>query len=334
VDSEPFDTPLSSLFTELPPGREQDSLAIDIENLSRSFEDQPAVVDLSLRIRTGEVFGLLGHNGAGKTTTIRMLTGLINPTSGMCRVLGMDPRTSGSEIRSRTGVLTETPALDSRMTGKENLQFFAEFFNIEPNRAHQRIEFLIDAFELQEYDQARVATYSRGLHQRLALARAMLHEPELLLLDEPTPGLDPVATRIVHLMIRAFRSEGGTVLLCTHNLEEAERLCDRVGVLERGRLLAVGNPAELTQRITDQQVEIEIASRFRDRAMRAISEALPDVRIATNDHVVRVDGLPRDRIPELVEALAGAKVPVYRVEPRGSSLEDVYFALHERGVPE
>ena len=305
------------------------SIAIDIQNLTRHYGEEPAVNDLNLQVFAGEVFGLLGHNGAGKTTTIRMLTGLITPTSGSAQVLGLDPTFKGSEIRARTGVLTETPALDSRLTGRENLAFFADFFDIEPHRARHRIDFLIDAFELQEHEQDRVGTYSRGLHQRLALARAMLHEPELLLLDEPTPGLDPVATRVVHLMIRAFRSEGGTVLLCTHNLEEAERLCDRVGVLERGQMIAMGNPRDLTSRVADQQVEVEIAPRFRDRAIEAITRAIPGVRIATVDHLVRVDGLPRNRIPDLVEALANARVPVYRVEPRVSSLEDVYFALHE-----
>ncbi len=311
--------------------QEHRPVAIDIRELSRRYNDQPAVRELSLQIQSGEVFGLLGHNGAGKTTTIRLLTGLIAPDSGSSRVLGMDSMTHGADIRARTGVLTETPALDSRLTGRENLQFFADFFDIDPSRARQRIDFLIDAFDLNERESDRVGSYSRGMHQRLALARAMLHEPELLLLDEPTPGLDPIATRIVHLMIRAFRSEGGTVLLCTHNLEEAERLCDRVAVLERGQLIAIGNPRELTSRIVDQQIEIEIAPRYRDRARTAIIGAVPGVTVAAAENLVRVDGVPRERIPDLVQALAGAGIPVYRVTPRVSSLEDVYFALHEDG---
>ena len=323
------ENPNHAVFAATEAEQEPGSVAIDMQNLSRSYGQVPAVNDLNLQINAGEVFGLLGHNGAGKTTTIRMLTGLITPDSGTSRVLGLDPRDSGGAIRARTGVLTETPALDSRLTGRENLQFFADFFELEPGRARQRIDFLIDAFELQRHEQDRVSTYSRGMHQRLALARAMLHEPALLLLDEPTTGLDPVATRVVHLMIRAFRSEGGTVLLCTHNLEEAERLCDRVGVLERGHLIAMGDPKELASRVADQQVEVEIAPRYRERAVQAVSDALPDVRIAATAKLIRVDGLPRDQIPTLVDALANARVPVYRVGPRVSSLEDVYFALHE-----
>jgi ABC-2 type transport system ATP-binding protein len=305
------------------------SIAIDIENLTRSFNGESAVRDLSLQIFTGEVFGLLGHNGAGKTTTIRMITGLIAPTAGRSTILGLDSRTQGQQIRARTGVLTETPALDSRLTGRENLQFFADFFGIERSRARKRIDFLIDAFELHDREHERVAAYSRGMHQRLALARAMLHDPELLLLDEPTPGLDPVAMRVVHLMIRAFRSDGGTVLLCTHNLEEAERLCDRVAVLEQGQLIALGNPDELTAMIADQQIEIEIAPELRDEAQRAILSVVPDATVAAAGKLVRIDGAPREQIPEIVAALTRAGVPMFRLTPRVSTLEDVYFALHE-----
>jgi ABC-2 type transport system ATP-binding protein len=307
------------------------SIAASADGLSRSYGDFRALSEFSFQIASGEVFGLLGHNGAGKTTTIRLLTGLISATSGSCQVLGLDSATQGAEIRARTGVVTETPALDSRLTGRENLQFFADFFGIDPERARRRIDFLIDAFELQDRERDLVATYSRGMHQRLALARAMLHEPELLLLDEPTNGLDPVAMRIVHLMIRAFRSEGGSVLLCTHNLEEAERLCDRVAVLEHGRMIATGVPRELTARVAEQQLEIEISPRHREQARLAVLRVAPDAAISAGDYMLRVDGIARDCIPDLIEALTEADVRVYRVSPRVSTLEDVYFALHENG---
>jgi ABC-2 type transport system ATP-binding protein len=307
------------------------SAAVFAEQLSKQYSDNLALDSLDLEIPLGEVFGLLGHNGAGKTTTIRLLTGLISPTSGTSHVLGLESISKGSEIRARTGVLTENPALDSRLTGRENLIYYADFFGIEPSRAARRIDFLIDAFDLNDRDHERVGTYSKGMHQRLALARAMLHEPEVLLLDEPTSGLDPVASRVVHLMINAFRSDGGSVLLCTHNLEEAERLCDRVAVLEHGRLIATGKPKDLTSRISEQQVEIEIAPGHDSAARCAALKVVPGAVIAVTGNLLRVEGIPRERIPELVDALAAEGVRVYRVSPRVASLEDVYFALLDGG---
>jgi ABC-2 type transport system ATP-binding protein len=249
--------------------------AVVTESLTRRFGEKVAVNDLTLEIAHGEVFGLLGHNGAGKTTTIRLLAGLLSPSSGSARVLGLSPETDGSEIRSRTGVLTETPALDGRLTGRENLRYFADFFSLGDARARKRIDYLLDAFELTDSAHSRVHTYSRGMHQRLALARAMLHDPEILFLDEPTSGLDPIATRMVHLMINATRSDGRSVFLCTHNLEEAERLCDRVAVLEHGRIIALGSPRELTSRVTDQQVEIETGPGCAEQARLAAVAAAP-----------------------------------------------------------
>ena len=302
---------------------------IEAEQLSRAFGKTRAVDELDLRIPAGQVFGLLGHNGAGKTTTIRLLNGLITPTAGSATVLGLDPVTHGDEIRVHTGVLTETPALDSRLTGRENLSYFADLFEIDPSRARTRIDFLIDAFELTDRESDRVSTYSKGMHQRLALARAMLHEPEILFLDEPTSGLDPVATRVVHLMINAFRSEGGAVFLCTHNLDEAERLCDRVAVLEHGRMIASGSPRELTARVTEQQVEIEVGPGSDGPACAAARAAAPGATIGLTGNLLRIDGVTRAGIPKVVDALTNANVSVYRVTPRVISLEDVYFALHE-----
>jgi ABC-2 type transport system ATP-binding protein len=187
--------------------------AVITDHLSKEFGDNLAVDNLDLEIPAGEVFGLLGHNGAGKTTTLRLLNGLLAPSGGSARVLGLCSEAQGTEIRARTGVLTETPALDSRLTGLENLSFFADFFGMSAQRAKRRISYLLDAFDLTDRANDRVETYSRGMHQRLALARTMLHDPEVLFLDEPTSGLDPIATRMVHVMINASRSDGRTVFL-------------------------------------------------------------------------------------------------------------------------
>jgi ABC-2 type transport system ATP-binding protein len=304
--------------------------AVITDHLSKEFGDNLAVDNLDLEIPAGEVFGLLGHNGAGKTTTLRLLNGLLAPSGGSARVLGLCSETQGTEIRARTGVLTETPALDSRLTGLENLSFFADFFGMSAQRAKRRISYLLDAFDLTDRANDRVETYSRGMHQRLALARTMLHDPEVLFLDEPTSGLDPIATRMVHVMINASRSDGRTVFLCTHNLEEAERLCDRVAVLEHGRIIALGSPRQLTSRVAEQQVEIEIARGCAEHAKATVLRAVPGVTVAASDNLVRVDGLPASRIPVVVDTLSSNGIPIFRVTPRKISLEDVYFALHRR----
>jgi ABC-2 type transport system ATP-binding protein len=302
---------------------------IAVRGLTRLFGERTALNDLHLDVAQGEVFGLLGHNGAGKTTTIRILNGLLAPTSGSVSVLGLDPTTSGTEIRARTGVLTATPALDGRLTGRENLAFYAELFGIPPARARRRIDFLIQAFDLEARERDPVSTYSRGMHQRLALARAMLHEPDVLFLDEPTNGLDPVAIRIVHLMIRAFRSDGGTVFLCTHNLEEAERLCDHVAILEQGHMIACGTPRELSRRIGGQHIEIEVANGSTEHARCTLQVAAPDAVVHANGQQLQIEGVRRELIPRLVEALTREGIPVFRVSPRAATLEDVYFSLHE-----
>ncbi len=233
-----------------------------------------AVDNLSLDIRQGEVFGLLGHNGAGKTTTIRILNGILDPTAGSVRVMDLDPRTDGAELRRRTGVLTETPALDDRLTGWENLEIFAHLYRVPSDRVDATVSDLLDKFQLSQRAHQRVHTYSKGMKQRLALARTILNDPELLYLDEPTSGLDPVASHEVREMIREWGDQPHrTVFLCTHNLVEAQDLCDRVGVLERGRLRLLGSPEELTDH-GDGRIEVDLLFDPADvpRAMAALSD--------------------------------------------------------------
>jgi len=305
--------------------------AIETESLTVSFGSVVAVDALDLVVASGEVFGFLGHNGAGKTTTVRVLNGLLRPSAGRSTVLGLDPLADGSALRRRTGVLTETPALDERLTARENLTFFAAFYGIEGTQAAHRVDELLDIFELSERADERVDRYSKGMKQRLALARLMLHNPDLLFLDEPTAALDPVATRQLHARIReAGSGSARTVFLCTHNLHEAETLCDRVAVLAHGRLLAVGTPAELAQRYapaTDVHFDVE-ASRA-DVALAALAERVGAANVARENGRIAVSRLGRDRIPDAVRAIVSAGVGVYRVEPREATLEDVYFALQE-----
>ncbi len=289
-----------------------------------------AVADLSFDVHRGEVVGLLGHNGAGKTTTIRLLNGLFKPDAGQASVLGMDPTTEGARIRAKTGVLTETPSLDERLTARQNLAFYARLFGLQGDDAQRRVDELLEQFQLQGRANDRASDFSRGMKQRLALARALLHDPPILFLDEPTAALDPVAARDVHGLVRG--TAGGsarTVVISTHNLVEAQRLCDRVLILRDGRLVAEGAPRDLVRQLGSRAgVEIELEPADRQRAITIVEAA----GFATSDDApadtVLVEAVARDQIPTLVSSLAAERVALFRVSPVEPTLEDVYFALY------
>jgi ABC-2 type transport system ATP-binding protein len=303
---------------------------ITTDGLTRRFGDVVAVDHLSLEVQPGEIFGFLGHNGAGKTTTVRLLNGVLTADQGTARVLNLDPVTEGPVLRRSTGVLTETPSLDERLTGRENLRIYADLYGVPPPEVPQRVDALLDAFELAHRADEKASGYSKGMKQRLALARALLHSPELLFLDEPTAGLDPVAARRVHGMItRLSDQEQRTVFLCTHNLGEAQRLCDRVAVLEHGRLVALGTPGELARQLgRSQRLEIQVAPDSVEATATVLEATLGINAAAEEDGLFTVVGADREAVPDLVASLVAAGVRIYRVTPREPSLEDVYFALH------
>lgn len=303
---------------------------IIVESLSRRFAEVVAVDQVSLEVCAGEIFGFLGHNGAGKTTTVRLLNGLLAPDAGQVRVLNMDPVRDGPELRLRTGVLTETPSLDERLTGRENLEIYAELYNVSRDKLPGRVEDLLETFELAHRADEKAAGYSRGMKQRLALARALLHEPEILFLDEPTASLDPVAAHRVHeLITRLSQEEQRTVFLCTHNLAEAQKLCSRVAVLEQGRLVALGTPAELARRLgPSQRLEIEVAPEELAAALEILGATLEPGDVAAQNGKIAITGAQRETIPGLIASLVAAGVRIYQVTPHEPSLEDVYFALH------
>jgi len=306
---------------------------ISINQLTRRFKETTAVNQLSLEVRTGEIFGFLGHNGAGKTTTVRLLNGVIEPTSGSMRVLGLDPQVDGTALRARTGVLTETPSMDERLTAWDNLSIYADLYGVPRAEVRQRIHELLSEFDLADRAKERVGGYSKGMKQRLALARALLHKPELIFLDEPTSGLDPIAAHHVNdLIVRMARRENRTVFLATHNLVEAQRICNRVAVLEHGQLVALGTPAELArQYIRRLEVEIEVAEE-QIPATLSILRSLPDLVLGepskpNGSLVVTIN--QRESIPDVLAYLVQNQIRVYSLASQEANLEQVYFTLHE-----
>lgn len=308
------------------------SPVIQITSLTRRFGEKNAVDTVTLDVQAGEIFGFLGHNGAGKTTTVRLLNGVLEPTSGRATVLGLDPQTDGPALRARTGVLTETPSLDERLTARDNLTIYADLYNVPRPDVSARVDVLLTEFELSDRADEKVAGYSKGMKQRLALARALLHRPELLFLDEPTSGLDPVAARHVNQLIENLvRREGCTAFIATHNLIEAQKLCDRVAVMEHGRLVALGTPAELSRQYVKRlEVDLEVDSYQTELALGVLNHAdglvIAPPKVEKDRITATLSG--REAIPELLSILLQKGLRVYRMSPQETNLEDVYFAIH------
>ena len=312
------------------------SLVIVTDNLTRRFGETLAVDGLSIEVFAGEIFGFLGHNGAGKTTTVRLLNGVLSASGGGATVLGLSPQGDGPALRRRTGVLTETPSLDERLTARENLSIYADLYDVPVREVSSRVDEYLALFELADRADEKVGGYSKGMKQRLALARSLLHNPEIIFLDEPTSGLDPVTTRHVHQMIEHMSAEEGrTVFLCTHNLVEAQSLCDRVAVLERGRLIALGTPAELAeQTVHTHRLKIEVALENRQTAVQLLKGRTGITGVSEEKDGLIVQGAGREAIPSLIADLVSSGVRIFQVTPQEPSLEDVYFALHhEEGIP-
>jgi ABC-2 type transport system ATP-binding protein len=304
--------------------------ALVVEHLTKRFGDRPAVDGISFSVAAGEVFGFLGPNGAGKTTTVRMLGTLITPTSGTATVAGVPlAPANGIEIRQRIAVMPESPGLYLRLTVAENLAFFAGLYGTSDTLP--RIGAALDAVNLRARADDLCGSLSKGLRQRVALARALLSDPEILFLDEPTSGLDPVASREVHELIDGLRERGVTVFLTTHRLEEAERLCDRVAILNTS-LRTVGSPQELRERFFAKTLVARTAEPLGepDRVF-----AVPGVESW------RVDGVAgyvlsvsdaRSAAPEVTRALVAAGADVLSLAEEKHSLQDVYLELVDEDV--
>lgn len=320
--------------------------AITAEGLGRKFGERWAVRDLNLHIRTGEVFGLLGPNGAGKTTTMRMLACLIAPTVGRASVCGFDVVAKPDEIRRHLGILSEPGGLYENLSARRNLEFYAKLYDLEPKFAHAQIEKYLSLFELWDRRNDPAGNFSRGMMQKLSLARALLHEPPIVILDEPTSALDPEGAKLVRDSIRALHSEGRTIILCTHNLAEAQTLCDRVAIIKK-TTLRVGTPRELQRSLYGRQVEIRISNPVSEPGESVYMDAI--LGRTMNDLALLVTPLPGvgdvgvagDRLlvsmldpdevtPRIVRVLIQHGVDVIRVAEVEHTLERAYLDLVAR----
>ena len=298
-----------------------------LEGLGRRFGEAWAVRDLTLEVRAGEVIGLLGPNGAGKTTTVRLLAALIAPTEGRAWVDGLEIHDAADEIRARIGILTETPGIYDKLSGERNLDFFGRLHGLPDGLRAERIERWMRLLGIWERRADPAGTLSKGMKQKLAIARALLHEPRVLFLDEPTAALDPEAAYVVREAIATLRGEGRTIVLCTHNLDEADRLCDRIAFL-RGTLLRVDAPGRLRGALGAGRVAIRLAERASPALVAGLGD-LPPVRraeVTSTGLLVQVDDPERDS-PAVVRAIVAAGGAVVEVRQEAATLEDVYFEV-------
>jgi ABC-2 type transport system ATP-binding protein len=302
-------------------------VAIRTEKLTRDFGPVRALEDLSLEIPTGIVFGFLGPNGSGKTTTIRLLLGLLEPTRGRAAVLGFDTQTKADEIRSRCGALLEHVGLYERLSAADNLELYGRIWHLSAAERHARAKDLLVHLGLWERREEKVANWSRGMKQKLAVARSLLHRPALIFLDEPTAGLDPMAAAALREELSSLAArEGVTVFLTTHILPEAEKLCAQVGVIREGKLLAVGRPDELRAKTGGHQAVIT-GRGFSEQVQARLLEQPDVVAVTLRDDQLSIDLKQEIEIASLVNLLVGAGVQVEEVRKGKASLEEVFLAL-------
>jgi len=301
---------------------------IETHKLTRKFGNLVAVDNLTLSIPEGTVFGFLGPNGAGKTTTVRMLTALIAPTSGTANVIGHELGIGNQSIRRSVGILTETPGLYDRLSAEQNLIFFARLYDVPAQRAQEQAERYLRMLELWERRSDRVGGFSKGMRQKLAIARALLHEPRVIFLDEPTAGLDPEAARTVRDFIKELRSEGRTIFLTTHNLPEADELCDLIGVF-RTQLLRVDTPVNLRTGLFGRGTQVRVVGDASGWASTARSLSFVRQVTSQDDRLLVTLDNPDEQNPQLVQALVTAGAQIRFVEPIAHSLEEVYLELIE-----
>lgn len=296
---------------------------VEARNLVKKYGPIEAVKGIELEVQSGEVFGMLGPNGAGKTTTVKMICGLVKKTSGVVRVFGLDIDTHLRAIQHRIGVMPQDDNLDPDISVLENLLVHAGYFKIRRSDARERAEELLDFVQLREHANAKVSAISGGMRRRLLLARALINKPDLLLLDEPTVGLDPQARLAVWAKVSALRSSGATVIVTTHYMEEAQRLCDRVAIVDHGRIVALGNPLDLIAKHLPKEVlEVRFSNGTPD---------LPHLPGARIERTADALYLYADDVSPYLDTFSNIRAAILR---RNANLEDVFLALTGRELRE
>ena len=297
---------------------------IETTNLTKHFDGFEAVNDVNLRVDAGEVLALLGPNGAGKTTTVRMLTSILKPTRGTARVAGFDVVQEAEHVRASVGVLTENHGLYLRMKGDEYLDFFGELCGLDQRVRRQRAVELAERFGLREALSRRLGEYSKGMRQKLALVRSMLHDPKVLLLDEPTSAMDPLSARQVRDAITDLRKDGRTIILCTHNLPEAEELADRIAIIRRGRIVEQGTAQDLKLRLLGSPLmELRLAQHVNG----VVKELAKMVEVeSSGENWVRYRTTDPEQVnPQVIQKLIAQKQQVVTLTEITRSLEEVYL---------
>ncbi len=301
---------------------------IEAVGLTKHFRTLMAVHDLSFAVGDGEIFGILGPNGAGKTTSVRMLAGLIGPSEGTARINGLELGHDSQRIRATTGVLTEAPGLHDKLTARQNLGYYGRLYGLRGADLRRAVDRYLGIVGLPDAGDRRVGGFSKGMRQKVAIARALLHEPDVVYLDEPTSALDPSAAKMVRDFVATLRDAGRSVVVCTHNLDEAERLCDRIGIM-RGTLLLVDTPANLRRRGRSASVRVDLVGARRPASFVDLLAELPFVegaQVIDGSLLVEV-GDPRGDNPELVRALVNAGARIVGVSEEVATLEQVYLDL-------
>ncbi len=303
------------------------------ENLVRTFGSTPAIDGINFSIEEGEVFGVLGPNGSGKTTLVRLLNGVLTPTSGKAILFGKDVTVDGAYVRARTGVLTETPSLYERLSAKKNLSFFGRFYGIPDADIPQRVNKILSLLHLADRGDEAVGGFSKGMKQRLAIARALIHDPQVIFLDEPTSGLDPEASRQVEGIIRELAADNGkTIFLCTHNLNQAQHLCSRVAMINKGKILAQGSIHDLTERLWKAvPVEMEFLTPPPSSVIGKIREMEGVIVDSQADTTVTIRVAQKDLVPAVIRIVVSNGGEIFRITPRDYSLEEIYFAVQDQG---
>ena len=299
---------------------------IETQNLTKTFDKFTAVENLSLDVQAGEIFAFLGPNGAGKTTTMRMLACLVAPTNGSATVAGLRVGRDDDAIRATIGILTEAPGLYEKLNATQNLDFFARLYGLDARAREKQIKRYLEILGLWERRAEPVGGFSKGMKQKLSIARALLHEPQVVFLDEPTSALDPESAKVVRDFIAELKSEGRTIFLCTHNLDEADRLADHIGVMKT-RLIQIDTPENLRRKLYGQRVLFRVReiTAQQTRALRELNFA-QDILQTENAYSIALTD-PDNMTPLVVNALVRAEAAVLEVRQERASLEEVYLDL-------